>query len=228
MALKDNFADYSSILKQEPPIYDFCLYTPTFSEPVFDEDGWLRNNFYTRTNQYANHVPTEVSNMNLSALDFFRGLCVPDNGLIVEIGVWRDPNSTTMTSTQLFLEKKKDTTHYLGIDIQDRPHVRNYRPNCEILVMDSGNTPFISRYIQEKYQKPIDFLFIDGLHSLEQVQKELALIYSVKKGGVIGFHDISFHCGPNMWMQAFDPAKFEIHKFRDTNDWGVGFLVKKF
>jgi hypothetical protein len=228
MALKENCVDYSAILKKEPPVYDFCVYTPTFSESVKDEDGWLRNDFYMRTNQHPNYVPTEVSQLNLSALDLFMGHCVPENGLIVEIGVWRDPNSQTMTSTQLFLEKKKDGTHYLGIDIQDRPHVRNYRPNCEILVMDSGNTPFISRYIQEKYQKPIDFLFIDGLHSLEQVQKELALIYSVKKGGVIGFHDISAHCGPNMWMQAFDPEKFEIHKFRDTHDWGIGFLVKKF
>jgi hypothetical protein len=228
MVLKENYVDYSSILKQEPPIYEFCMYTPTFSETMNDRDGHLPDDFYIQTNQYPNYVPTEVSQMNLSALDFFRKNVVPDNGLIVEIGVWRDPNSQTMTSTQLFLEKKKDTTHYLGIDIQDRPHVRNYKPNCEILVMDSGNTPFISRYIQEKYQKPIDFLFIDGLHTLEQVQKELALIYSVKKGGVIGFHDISVHCGPNMWMQAFDPEKFEIHKFCDTHDWGIGFLVKKF
>lgn len=228
MALKENYVDYSSILKKEQPVYDFCTYTPTFSETVKDEDGWLRNDFYTRTNQHPNYVPTEVSPMNIQMLDFFREHVVPDNGLIVEIGVWRDPNSKTMTSTQLFLEKKKDTTHYLGIDIQDRPHVRNHRPNCEILIMDSGNIPFITRYIQEKYKKPIDFLFIDGLHSLEQVQKELALIYSVRKGGVIGFHDISAHCGPNMWMQSFDKEKFDVHTLRDTHDWGIGFLVKKF
>lgn len=228
MVLQENYVDYSSILKKEPPVYDFCTYTPTFSETVKDEDGWLRNDFYSRTNQHPNYVPTEVSPMNLNVLDFFREQVVPDNGLLVEIGVWRDPNSETMTSTQLFLEKKKDTTHYLGIDIQDRPHVRNYRPNCEVLSMDSGNTPFITRYIQEKYKKPIDFLFIDGLHSLEQVQKELALIYSVRKGGVIGFHDISAHCGPNMWMHSFDKEKFDVHMLRDTHDWGIGFLVKKF
>lgn len=228
MVLKENHVDYSSILKKEAPIYDFCLYTPTFSEPVKDEDGWLRNDFYSRTNQHPNYVPTEVSAMNLNAILFFIENCVSDNGLIVEIGVWRDPNSQTMTSTQLFLERKKNTTHYLGIDIQDRPHVRKYRENCEVLTMDSGNTPFITRYIQQKYNKQIDFLFIDGLHSLEQVQKEIALIHSVKKGGVIGFHDISAHCGPNMWMEAFDPAKFDIIALRDNHDWGIGFLVKKF
>jgi hypothetical protein len=50
----------------------------------------------------------------------------------------------------------------------------------------------------------------------------------VKKGGVIGFHDISPHAGPNMWMEAFDPMMFDIYKFRDTVDWGIGFLIKKF
>lgn len=228
MFLKDNHVNYASILKRDPPLYDFCLYTPTFVEPVKDEDGWIRNDFYARTNQHPNYVPTEVSPMNLQCLDFFMKYAVPEGGLVVEIGVWRDPSSQTMTSTQLFLEQKHDLTHYLGIDIQDRPHVRNYRPNCEILTMDSGNTPFISRYIQEKYKKPIDLLFIDGLHTLEQVGKEISLIYSVRKGGVIGFHDISAHCGPNMWMEAFDPEKFEIHRLRDTHDWGIGFLIKKF
>ena len=60
------------------------------------------------------------------------------------------------------------------------------------------------------------------------MKKEVAVINSVKKGGVIGFHDISVHCGPNMWIDAFDPNKFDIHKFRNDNDWGVGFLLKKF
>jgi len=228
MHLVNNHVDYSSLLKKEAPLYDFCLYTPTFSETVVDDDGWIRTDFYERTQQYVNYVPVEVSEWNLRLLETFFDKAVDDNGLIVEIGVWRDPTSATKTSTQLFLEKKKDTTDYLGIDIQDRPHVRNYRPNCHILTMDSGNTPFIQRFIQQKFKKEIDFLFIDGLHSLEQVGKEISLIHCVKKGGVIGFHDISAHCGPNLWINAFDPEKFDVHTFRRDHDWGIGFLVKKF
>jgi hypothetical protein len=227
MHLEKNHVDYTSILRKDPPLYDFVKYTPSFSEPVFDEDGWLRNDFYQRTQQFPNYVPVEVSDLNLTVLDHFSNT-VPDNGLIVEIGVWRDPNSQTKTSTQLFLEKKKDSTHYLGIDIQDRPHVKNYRPNCDVLQIDSGNTTFIENYIRSIYNKEIDLLFIDGLHSLEQVKKEIALISLVRKGGIIGFHDISAHCGPNMWIEAFDPEKFEIHKFHRDHDWGIGILVKKF
>ena len=150
MPLKDNYINYSSILKKDPPIYDFCLYTPSFTEPVVDEDGWLQNNFYSRTNQYYNDVPVEISDFDIHYLRNFMNLSVKDDGLIVEIGVWRNPNTKSMTSTQFFLETKKDTTQYLGIDIEDRPHVRNYKPNCEILISDSGNTPFISNYIKEK------------------------------------------------------------------------------
>lgn len=227
MHLEKNHVDYSTILKKEPALYDFVTYTPSFNESVFDEDGWLRNDFYQRTGQNPNYVPVEVSDMNLSVLDHFSNT-VPENGLIVEIGVWRDPHSQTKTSTQLFLEKKKDSTHYLGIDIHDRPHVKNYRPNCDVLQIDSGNTTFLKNYIRSIYNKEIDLLFIDGLHSLEQVKKEIALIELVRKGGIIGFHDISAHCGPNMWIEAFDPEKFEIHKFHRDHDWGIGILVKKF
>lgn len=226
--MKDNYCDYSAVIKKEPPIYDFCLYTPTFAFETTDDDGWIDTRFYMQTQQFKNHVPKEMSPMNLQRLEEFFKQSVGENGLVVEVGVWRQPNSPDKTSTQLFLELKSDTTDYLGIDLEDRPHVQGYKPRTSVLKMDSGNTEAISNIIRGLYNKPIDFLFIDGLHSVEQVKKELAFIPLVKKGGVIAFHDISFHAGPNVWMEAFDPAKFTIHKFRADDDWGVGVLVKNF
>ncbi len=128
----------------------------------------------------------------------------------------------------MFLDLKTKTTQYLGIDIEPRPHVSNYTENAFTIQVDSGNTEHIRKIIDHHFRKPIDFLFIDGLHSVEQVKKELALIPLVRKGGVIGFHDISFHAEPNLWMDAFDPKKFDIYKFRADDDWGIGFLIKKF
>jgi len=226
--MKDNYCDYSMILKKDPPIYDFCLYTPAFSIQTHDSDGWLKDEFYKISKQSHNQVTQEVSDMNLEKLEHFFKFGVPDNGLIVEIGVWRNPESKTKTSTQLFLDLKTKDTQYLGIDIEPRPHVSKYTDNAFTIQADSGNTQFIQSIIQQHFRKPIDFLFIDGLHSVEQVKKELALIPLVRKGGVIGFHDISFHAGPNLWMDAFDPKKFDIYKFRADDDWGIGFLVKKF
>lgn len=230
--LKDNKVDYSMILKPEYPIYPFTLYTPTFSIDVNDKDGHLHIqnelHFYYQTNQVWNVVPVEMSDMNREQINKFFKSHVQDNGLIVEIGVWRHAGDTT-TSTQFYFENKKESCHYLGIDIEERPHILNRGSNIHFLQTDSANIDLIKKTINEKCEgKEIDFLFIDGLHTVEQVKKELALVNLVRKGGVIGFHDISVHAGPNMWMEAFSPDHFDIYKFRADNDWGVGFIVKKF
>jgi hypothetical protein len=226
--MKDNYCDYSTVLRKDPSMYDFCLYTPAFSIETHDWDGWLKDSFYSETEQSHNQVPKEVSDMNLAKLEEFFKLAVSDGGLIMEIGVWRNPDAEFKTSTQLFLDLKTKNTQYVGIDIEPRPHVLTYTDNTFMLQVDSAETKLIQKIVQEQLRKPIDLLFIDGLHSVDQVKKELALIPLVKKGGVIGFHDISFHAGPNLWMDAFDPEKFDIYKFRADDDWGIGFLVKKF
>lgn len=228
MPLKNNKIDYSPILKKEAPIYDFCLYTPKLVSGYDDSDDGRLYEYNARTNQWWNNVPAEVSLMDLLRLyDFFKK-SVPENGLIVEIGVWRDPNSQ-YTSTKLFLDNRPKDTEYLGIDIEPRPHVLQYgKEKTYMLQTDSANTKTIKDSIQNIIKKQIDFLFIDGLHTIDQVGKELALIDLVKKGGVIGFHDIACHCGPSAWIDTFDPALFEIYKFYRDDDWGVGFIVKKF
>lgn len=216
------------MVKLEAPIYNFTLYTPVLKNNIVDNDGWINKEFYEYSNQQVNHVPSEVSLMNLLRIYDFLKAHVPENGLIVEIGVWRDPSSS-FTSTKVFLDNRPKGTVYLGIDIELRNHVITYGgEKTYMLYTDSADTENITKVVKETIKKEIDFLFIDGLHSVEQIKKELALIPLVKKGGVIGFHDIAFHCGPNVWIDAFDPTKFDIHKFYRDDDWGVGFLVKKF
>ena len=227
--LKDNYVDYSNVLKKEEPIYNFIKYTPSFVSSITeDNDGWVNRNFYSYTNQNYNNVPKEMSEMDLEKIEYFFKNHVPKDGLFVEIGVWRNPNSVDKVSTKLIFELKDDNCSYLGIDIEDRPHILNMKPNVYFLKTDSADYNRIKDYIDINIKKEIDFLFIDGLHSVEQVKKELELVNLVKKGGVIGFHDISVHAGPNMWMEAFDPSMFDIYKFRANDDWGIGFIVKKF
>jgi len=227
MALFNNYIDYSIVLKKEDPIYNFTLYTPTYSIPTKDVDGFIWNDLII-TEEHNNHVPYEMTHMNIKQLYSVLKNYVSSDGLIVEIGVWRDPNSPNPVSSSLFIYEKNDICSYLGIDIEDRSYILNLKPNIHFLQTDSSNFDIIKNYIDTNIKKEIDFLFIDGLHTVEQVKKELALINLVKKGGVIGFHDISAHAGPNMWMEAFDPMMFDIYKFRDTVDWGIGFLIKKF
>jgi len=222
-----NYIDYSSILIKGEPLYDFTLYTPILNYGIIDEDGWTFD-FYKNTNQNINNVPIEVSPMNLEVLENIVNKYVPSEGLIVEIGVWANPGNPNMSSTEKIFKTKSENCDYLGIDIGDRPHILGKASNINFLKIDSGNTNEIKEYINTKFQKSIDFLYIDGNHSIEQVKKEIALINLVRKGGVIGFHDISVHAGPNVWLDAFNPDMFEVYKHRKDDDWGIRYMVKKF
>jgi predicted O-methyltransferase YrrM len=223
---EESFFDYSQHIKKLPPVYSFTNYTPSFGSESIDKEEWFFPDQASvqRKNQFATAVKDEMSPMNLSkVLEFFKKLDSPK--LIVEIGVMRNPGIPN--TTLQFLQKKPDTCTYLGIDIEDRSYVYKHGKNIHILRMDSANTELIKKII-ESFKCEIDFLFIDGLHSIYQVGKELDLITAVRKGGIIGFHDIAVHTGPNTWLDAMKPECFEIHKFHAPADWGVGFLVKKF
>jgi hypothetical protein len=216
--------DYSQWIQKTPSIYSFTLYTPTLNKTL-DKEEFLNITVedYIKLNTFAKSVPKEMSDMNLSKVREFFGRLVSPR-LVVEIGVMRNPG--IQNTTQTVLEMKPDTCAYVGIDIEDRSYVKNYGTNIYTLQIDSADTSTIKEYLS-RFNIPIDYLFIDGLHSIYQVGKEIDLISLVRKGGVIGFHDISVHTGPNAWMDAFDPDKFEIYKFHAEGDWGIGFLVMK-
>ena len=216
--------DYSEWIQKTPSIYSFTLYTPTLNETL-DKQEFVNIPLedYIKLNAFVPSVPKEMSDMNLSKVrEFFGRLVSPQ--LVVEIGVMRNPG--IQNTTQTVLEMKPDTCAYVGIDIEDRSYVKKYGTNIYTLQIDSAETSTIKEYLS-RFNTPIDYLFIDGLHSIYQVGKEIDLISLVRKGGVIGFHDISVHTGPNAWMEAFDPDKFEIYKFHAEGDWGIGFLVVK-
>ena len=216
--------DYSQWIQKKPYIYSFTLYTPTLNKAL-DKEEFLNITVedYIKLDTFAKSVPKEMSDMNLSKVREFFGRLVSPR-LVVEIGVMRNPG--IQNTTQTVLEMKPDTCAYVGIDIEDRSYVKEYGTNIYTLQIDSADTSTIKEYLS-RFNTPIDYLFIDGLHSIYQVGKEIDLISLVRRGGVIGFHDISLHTGPNAWMDAFDPDKFEIYKFHAEGDWGIGFLVMK-
>lgn len=83
----------------------------------------------------------------------------------------------------------------------------------------------------------IDFLFIDGDHTYKGVKQDFEM-YSpfVKKGGLIGFHDINDsqrHRDRNVYVSKFwneikHDARFDAIEFNSNLDWaGIGVLVKK-
>jgi hypothetical protein len=212
--------DYASLIDKLEPIYPFTLYTPSLkNRHENDSDGAVSDS------EPWDYCPTEMSDMNLAVVKNCIKMLGNRCKFIVEIGVRRNPD--IQNTTDIYLNEKSDDCVYLGIDIEDRAYIKNMKPNVHFLQTDSGDYEKIMTYINTHIKRQIDMLFIDGWHSINQVGKEIQLINNVNLGGFIGFHDIAFHPGPNTWMDAFNPEYFEIMKFNEPNDYGIGILYKK-
>jgi len=156
--------------------------------------------------------------------------------VIVEIGVARisDPKFKTaitsyeQTSTSVLLQSKLPETLYLGIDMEDRSFIHSYAPNTHTLKAKSEDYEVVLNKFKELNITKIDFLFIDGWHSINQVIDELWYLDFMKPGGVICYHDTNHHPGPTKIMDKFRPEYFEAVKHcQSENGWGLGVVKIK-
>ncbi len=87
-------------------------------------------------------------------------------------------------------------------------------------------------YVNSLGVSQFDFIFLDGWHSVNAVQKEMEYAEFLAPGGIIGFHDVNHHPGPIYALQNLDPNVWNIEIFRSEdgnpmNDFGVAFISKK-
>jgi hypothetical protein len=149
--------------------------------------------------------------------------------VIVEIGVARlSTNFYEHTSTTILLNNKLDSTIYLGIDVDDKSFLNDPAKNIFTLQSQSENYEIVQLKLNELGITKIDFLFIDGWHSVNQVLDELFYVDLVVRNGIIGYHDTNFHPGPRKIIEAMRPEFFEVRKHCTLpTDFGVAFATKK-
>lgn len=156
-------------------------------------------------------------------------LKVKDCKAILEIGVENNPQSRT--STSVFLGNKKDSTFYFGVDIDDRAYLRNESKNIHTIQTRSENIDEVMAYLNSKGVTEIDFLFIDGWHSINQVIKEFEYTKWLSPKGIVGFHDINHHPGPKYFLeQVIDRSVWEVVECNGEDymsDFGIGFAWRK-
>jgi hypothetical protein len=146
---------------------------------------------------------------------------------IVEIGVDCNGTSTERTSTRIFLDNKLDDTIYFGVDIEDKSYLNDESKNIFTLKVDSSDIQSVIDFINSKGVSEIDFLFIDGWHSINQVMREWEYTKYLSDFGIVGFHDTSIHPGPHAFLKALDRKKWNVVEnpcSDNLNDWGVGFV----
>jgi hypothetical protein len=144
---------------------------------------------------------------------------------IVEIGVDRNGGRT---STRTILDNKHGDALYLGIDVENKSHLNNPANNVHTLQMRSENTVLIINELRRLGKGSIDFLFIDGWHSIVQVCADWELTTILSKHGVVGFHDTAYHPGPHLFVKNLNRTKWDVIENAcsdNANDYGIGFAT---
>lgn len=155
--------------------------------------------------------------------------------VIVEIGVNRqtdeiDPNwgVSRLTSTIVLLENKRPQDIYIGIDIDDKSYLQNVSRNVHTIQSDSADHAFIRSKFKMLGVNKIDYLFIDGWHSVNQIVEEWKYTDILSPNGIVAMHDTNSHPGPYLLMESIDPNMYDVKKYlSDIVDYGMGIAVRK-
>lgn len=172
------------------------------------------------------HSNRHFTDLNHEALRYAYSLLDKEPQLIVEIGVDRSEHYT-VSSTSTLLKLKPKECMYVGIDLESKAHLNSEENNIYTIQADSANRNALYNLMIVKEKKEIDFMFVDGWHSVNQVIAEWKYWEKMAPHGVMAFHDSNFHPGPVAVLDAVDRDIFSVEYFgRGELDWGVA-VVKR-
>jgi len=143
---------------------------------------------------------------------------------ILEIGIGRNGENSF---AHVFFKNKKDETKYVGIDIEDRSWLIDCGENIYTIQGNSSNYDENVEIFKTMGVDKFDFIFIDGLHSINQVLKDWEYTNLLSENGIVGFHDTSHHIGPFLFIRNLDKEKWDVIENTCPDDYGIGFARKK-
>ncbi len=169
-------------------------------------------------------IPRTNSVCNIQALEN-EFLKVKDNCLsIVEIGVAREIDSFT----NVFLKNKRKDCFYFGIDTENKSFLNNPDENVFTIETSSSNIAEITSFMAYYFVHQIDFLFIDGWHSINQVLEDWEFTRLLSPNGVVGLHDTNYHPGPTKFIEALDKNIYNVNRLcTNADDYGISFITRK-
>ncbi len=192
-------------------------YRPTL-EPERSDDTDFYGEFYRP-------VPREFSPANQEVLKQAL-LELPHPRCIVEIGVQRNP--LPESSTGILLQHKPKDAVFIGVDIEDKSHLANAAENIYVLKMDSADRRQVFALMDQLNLREIDFLFIDGWHSVNQCVADWKYVERLSPRGIVVMHDTNVHPGPVTLFDAIDETMFEKTKHcTEGPDWGISVVKRR-
>jgi hypothetical protein len=125
-------------------------------------------------------------------------------------------------------EHKPDGCDYLGIDIRDETSRADAKRDIHILQTDSADLAPFRRWMQMRGHTQIDFLFVDGHHSVNACVADWHYMRWLAPDGIAVWHDTNFHPGPVAVMQAVNRDIWDVDPVcTETTDWGMCLVSAK-
>lgn len=209
-----------AVIKKEPTLYGL-KWTPTVN-PVYNDD----TDWPVTRGTGAVEADRHFSDLDHQALIYAYNKLKNPPKLIVEIGVDRSEEYSVSSTSTLLSLKPKDCV-YIGIDIESKAHLTNPSENIFTLQCDSADKSKVYEYINSFGLTEIDFMFVDGWHSVNQLLVEWTYWERMSNNAVMAFHDTNNHFGPVVLLDSIDTDIFSVEYFgRGEADWGVGVVQR--
>ena len=178
---------------------------------------------------YLRHIPKNVieefGECNHNALSAAIAECGGKFRYALEIGVCRNQDRS---STHTIIRHLKNTTDsiYLGVDLDDKSFLDNKELGVHTIRENSSNYDVIVNKLTSLGVEELDFILIDGWHSINQVLLDWEYTRLLRKGGVVAFHDVTSHPGPFFFVRNIDQRKWRVVQNLCPMDNGFGYAVR--
>lgn len=150
--------------------------------------------------------------------------------VVVEIGVHRAEELPKENgSTYVLMASKPENAWYLGVDIEGRKYVRGWASNVHTVCCNSSNVEKVMEEVRKVGPGMIDFLHIDGHHSVNQAVKDWQYVEFLSDHGIVAIHDTSYHVGPIELVKAIDREMFDVTSYHHNreDDWGITIVRRR-
>lgn len=164
----------------------------------------------------------EFSSANHKALDEAIHACTPAPKFFLEIGVNRNGGGS---STHTIIKNTPSDGLFLGVDIVQKEAAP--ANNFYFLKEDSRNYNVVVDHLSSLGVTYLDFIHIDAIHSINQVLHDWEYTRLLRKGGVVGFHDVTAHPGPHSFIRALNTDKWSVVENVCPHDYGFGYCILK-
>lgn len=173
-------------------------------------------------------APTPPSDNSKTELRILRTICkkfknTPIN--IMEIGVNRAGDNSF---TKILIDTKHNESKYLGVDIEDKSRLNAPLKNIMTYQIDSSKQVDVRKKLESLSMAHLNILLIDGWHSVNMAVNDWKYSDLVVSGGYVIIHDVHWHPGPRMLIEAIDKTKYDVQiptKFRSKH-YGIGIIKK--